>query len=83
MTEQLKLPQTLTYDLQPYGCVTLTDLVQGSYNGHANVTGRVIAGSETSYLCGFTHSKPATGDRTIYGIKQHELDAGHVVRIAM
>lgn len=79
----LTLPHSITYDLQPYGCVTLSDLTEGSYNGKPTITGHVIAGIERSYLLGHMASKPATGTRTIYGVNQAELDLGHIVRVAM
>lgn len=82
----LRMPRTLTYDLQPYGTVTLGNLRQSPNRNNPNatdVTGDVIAGTETAYLFGHTRTKPASGVRTIYGVKQHELDSGHIVRVAM
>jgi hypothetical protein len=82
----LKLPATIEYDLQPYGRVTLANLRQSPnprVAGKWDVTGDVIAGTETSRLFQHSLTKPATGQRTIYGVEQYELNRGCIVRVAM
>lgn len=75
------LPQTIIFALQPYGTVTLGELSLGSNNGYPCLHGIVTEGSETSYLCGHTSTRSVVGQpRTIYGIRQEEIAAGHAVR---
>jgi hypothetical protein len=78
----MNLPQTMVFEHQPYGRVVLGNLELDSYNGYPCVHGDVLSGYEKSYLWGHTSTKPATGKRTIYGIKQTELDLGLAIRIA-
>lgn len=80
----LNLPASVTVDYQPYGVETLVDLVEGDYNGFPTITGRVSKGSQTSRLFQYASTRDTTGQRrTIYGVKQEELDRGHIVRVAM
>jgi hypothetical protein len=86
--EGAALPATISVDFQPYGRVTLGNLRLSPNRNLLDVndlTGEVIDGSETSYLCGHTSTrKIAPGTlRTIYGIRVRELEAGNVVRVAM
>jgi len=77
-------PKTINYDMQPYGQLVLGELKWGRYNGAPTLTGVVIDGTETSRL--FQHSLTISvvgQSRTIYGIKQHEVEQGNVVRVAM
>lgn len=83
----LKLPETVTVDFQPYGKFTLGQLKEGSYNGFPTIEGVVISGTEVGALLGgrpIGKPRDISGRKeTIYGIKQWELDAGHIVRVAM
>ena len=81
----LRLPERVTFDSQPYtyGAVLVDLEPAGSYNGHPMVSGRVLEGEQRSFLWGHTASKSIAGQRvTIYGVKQWELDRGHIVRVA-
>jgi hypothetical protein len=77
-------PDTIHYDMQPYGQLVLGQLRWGQYNGFPTLEGVVVEGSATSRLFQYTSTRSVVGQRrTIHGIKQHEVDAGQVIRIAM
>lgn len=81
----LVLPETVRYSMQPYQHDSLLgDLkIEGEYNGRPVVTATVLEGQETSYLFGHSSSKDIAGRRiTIYGVRQHELDSGRIIRVA-
>lgn len=81
---KLNLPKTIKIDFQPYGTFVLGDLIEGDYNGYPTITGTVVSGTETSRLFQYKSTSDITGQqRTIYGIKQQELDSGLIVRVAM
>lgn len=78
------LPETIVFDMQPYGQTVLGNLRLGEYNGYPCLHGNVISGNETSRLFQFSSTKPAMvgGLRTIYGIRRSEIESGLAVRIA-
>lgn len=93
MSNTPALPATITLDYQPYGCLTLGDLrwdteSERDYNNggtrHRTVLrGTVIKGHERSYLLGHTSSRDATGQsRTVYGVREDEINRGHIIRVA-
>jgi len=78
------LPETIKFDMQPYGMMVLGDLKLGSYNGYPTLEGTVLDGHETSYLFGHTSTRSNKGaHRTVYGIKAYEIEKGEIIRIAM
>jgi len=78
------VPETINFDMQPYGQLVLGELKWGRYNGAPTLTGVVIDGAETSRLFHHSLTRSVVGQsRTIYGIKQHEVEQGNAVRIAM
>jgi hypothetical protein len=80
----MQLPKTIVFEMQPYGVETLGQLSLGEYNGYPCVHGVVLEGYEISRLFQHTSERSTKGRRrTIYGIKQAELDAGRAVRVAM
>jgi hypothetical protein len=90
---QTALPATITVDFQPYGCVKLGKLhwateSERDYNNggmrHRKVLrGTVIDGRERGYLFGATSSRDIAGqERTVYGVKDFEIERGHIVRVA-
>jgi len=79
----LNLPKTVQLDYQPYGLEVLGDLVEGSYNGFPTIEGTVLEGTETSRLFWATATRSTKGRRrTVYGVKQWELDKGLIIRVA-
>jgi len=85
----LKLPETLVYELQPYGVETLGDL---SFSKRSigegricfDVHGVVVKGSQTSRIFQHTSTKSTKGERrTIYGVTQEDVDTGRIVKVAM
>lgn len=82
------LPETVKYNLQPYGTVTLGNLrLEPNANllQVNNLVGEVIDGTETAYLFGHTKTSkvPAGEVRRIYGLRKSDLSADVVVRVAM
>lgn len=91
MTEEIiELPETVTYDNQPYGEVVLGNLFWHNYVetlGHDRpkvyrvLIGTVISGVTVNRLFGERSVSDATGEqRIVYGVKPHELEAGRIVR---
>jgi hypothetical protein len=83
-----ELPNTIAFDLQPYGCVTLGNLHWGTEiecGIHRTVLrGTVIEGRERGYLFGHVSSRDVTGEhRTVYGVTAAEIKSGRIVRVAM
>lgn len=77
----LQFPETITVDYQPYDRVTLRNLKEIA-PGH--VTAEVVGGTQTSYLGGHRSTQAYPWKTyTLYGVSQHELDSGHIVRVAM
>jgi hypothetical protein len=86
--EGATLPATMEVDFQPYGLVTLGNLRLEPNRNLLQVNdlvGEIIAGSETSYLCGHRSTRPIPPGtlRTLYGVRVRELKAGRAVRVAM
>lgn len=90
----MQLPETVKYDLQPYGTVTLANLrlSPNPYNEREtmcfDLTGDVIEGTERAFLFGHVSHSKASGSRTIHGIRFRELERGThgdgvIVRVAM
>lgn len=90
------LPETITVDFQPYGCVILGNLhwaVESERDWNSGGTkmrhrtilrGTVIEGRERSYLLGHVGSRDIAGTSShVYGVTQAEIDRGHIVRVAM
>lgn len=78
------LPETIKYDMQPYtyGAV-LTDLRWREYGKYTVLEGTVVEGTETAYLFGQSARKDIAGKTVhIYGVKDWEIDRGHIVRVA-
>lgn len=89
MPPALNLPKEITVDYQPYGLFTLVDLQQFTYKSATGaecigITGTVKSGKEISRLFQHSLTKDIAGQkREVYGVKQWELDSGHIVRVAM
>lgn len=90
---EIKLPETITLDYQPYGCVTLGGLhwateIERNWNGgppHVRkvLKGVVTKGQERGYLFGQVAVKDATGqNRTVYAVTEQEVARGHIIRVA-
>jgi len=78
------LPETIKYDMQPYtyGAI-LTDLEWVETCGYTALRGTVVEGSERAYLFGQSAAKDIAGRTVhIYGVKEHEIARGHIVRVA-
>lgn len=77
-------PESFTCEMQPYGVYTIQGCTWGSYNGFPFLTGTVSKGTETSRLFSASVTDSIKGQtRTIYGVRQSELEVGHCIRVAM
>lgn len=83
----MRLPEKFAVDHQPYGRYVLTELrvIPGRFTAddYAEIEGVVTEGTERSRLFHTSSTRSIVGERrTVYGVRQHELDSGRCVRVA-
>ena len=84
ITKDTPLPETIIYNMQPYGEAVLGQLSLEWYNGFPMIRGVVVKGYSTAYLAGHTSTRKTDGEVDwIYGVMEHELKSGRIVRVAM